>query len=135
MEVILKHACPVVFESALAGWLFILSPALFAALGARLLQGTFLRILGGAAGAAVRDLLVILAVSTGWVTVTNPRYESLVSAILVFFCASGGALGSTLAPYKGKLLMLNSAIGGFLGQFCLPYVLFAKRKKPQSSVL
>lgn len=129
MEVIQKHACPILFESALAGWVFLLLPALFAALGARLLQGSSLRIVGGAVGAALRDLLIIVAVSSGWVTVTNPKFELLVSAILVFFCASGGALGSTLAPYRGKFLVLNSAVGGFLGQFCLPYVLFAKRRR------
>ena len=129
MEVIIKHACPIVFDSQIAAWLFLLAPALLAALGARLLQGSFLRIIGGAAGAAVRDAMVILAISQGWITVTNKHYEILVSMILIFFCASGGALGSCLAPYRGKLLLLNSAIGGFLGQFALPFVLLAGRRK------
>lgn len=128
MEVILKHACPIALDSTAAAWLFLLLPGIFAALGARLLQGTFLRIVGGAVGGALRDLLVLLAVSLGWITVTNPHWEGLCSAILVFFGASGGALGSCLAPYRGKVLLLNSAIGGFLGQFCLPYVLFRKRR-------
>ena len=132
MEAILKHACPLLFESSVGAWLFLLSPALFAALGARLLQGSFARIIGGTLGGGLRDFLVILAVEGGWITVTNPRYEVMVSAILIFFGASGGALGSCLAPYRGKQLMLNSAIGGFLGQFALPYVLMARRKKSSS---
>ena len=74
MEVIIKHACPVLFESSLGAWLFLFSPALFAALGARLLQGSFARILGGTLGGGLRDFLVILAVTNGWVTVSNPRY-------------------------------------------------------------
>jgi len=129
MEVIIKHACPIAFDSQIAAWLFLLAPALLAALGARVLQGSFLRIIGGAGGAAVRDALVVLAISQGWITVTNKHYEFYVSLILIFFCASGGALGSCLAPYRGKLLLLNSAIGGFLGQFALPFVLLAGRRK------
>lgn len=130
MDTILRHGCPVVFDSTFAGVLFLLLPALFAGLGAVAMQGSFLRILGGAVGGGLRDVLVLLAVSQGWITVSNPRWESLVSAILVFFGASGGALGSCLAPYRGKLLFLNSAIGGFLAQFCLPFVLFHSRKRP-----
>ena len=129
MEVIIKHACPIAFDSQIAAWLCLLAPALLAALGARVLQGSFLRIIGGAGGAAVRDALVVLAISQGWITVTNKHYEFFVSLILIFFCASGGALGSCLAPYRGKLLLLNSAIGGFLGQFALPFVLLAGRRK------
>ncbi len=129
MEVILKHGCPLILDSMIAAGLFILLPGLFAALGARLLQGSFLRILGGAAGGGLRDILVIVAVNAGWLTVTNPRWEENVSGILIFFGACGGALGSCLAPYRGKVLMLNSAIGGILGQFCLPFVLFMKRRK------
>lgn len=133
MEIILKHACPLALDSTFTAWLFMLSPALFAALGARLLQGSFLRIVGGAAGAGVRDLAVLIAVSQGWVTITNQYYETLCSAILVFFCASGGALGSCLAPYRGKLLWFNSAVGGFLGQFALPFVLLTRRSKKHYS--
>lgn len=129
MEIIIKHSCPIALDSVVAAWIFLLLPALFAALGAALLQGSAARILGGALGAGLRDFLVLAAVSFEWITVTNPSYEAMVSSILIFFCASGGALGSCLAPYRGKLLILNSAIGGFLGQFCLPYVLFKNRKK------
>jgi hypothetical protein len=127
MEVIIKHGCPIAFDSALGAWVFMLLPAVLAGLGAFLLQGSFLRIVGGALGAGLRDFFVLIAVSSGWITVTNPHWEDLVSAILIFFCASGGALGSCLAPYRGKLLFLNSAIGGFLGQFCLPFVLLKNR--------
>jgi len=129
MEIILKHACPVIFDTALLAWLFMLLPALFAAAGALLLQGSFMRIIGGALGGGLREVLVLFAVTSGWVTVTNPHYELLCSAILIFFGASGGALGSCLAPYRGKLLAMNSAIGGFLGQFCLPFVLMKKRRR------
>jgi hypothetical protein len=127
MEVIIKFGCPFAVDSTVVFWLFLLLPAIFAAIGASLLQGSFLRIVGGAMGGGLRDFLVLFAVNKGWVTVTNPDYELPVSFILIFFGASGGALGSCLAPYRGKFLMLNSAIGGFLGQFCLPFVLFWKR--------
>jgi hypothetical protein len=129
MEVILKHACPFIPQSAIIAWFFLLLPAIFACFGALLLQGSFARILGGALGGGLRDALILVAVSSGWITVTNPGYELLVSSILIFFGASGGALGSCLAPYRGKFLALNSALGGFLGQFALPYVLFKRCTK------
>jgi hypothetical protein len=128
MEVIIKHGCPFLLDSTLAAWLFLLLPALFACLGARMLQGSFLRIVGGALGGGLRDFAVVVAVANGWITVTNRSYEVLVSSILIFFGAAGGALGSCLAPYCGKFLLLNSAVGGFLGQFCLPYVLLRRRQ-------
>ncbi len=129
MDVILKHACPLALESVVAAWLFILLPAILACLGARLLQGSVMRIIGGALGGSLRDVLVFVAVSRGWLAVTNPDFELPVAFILVFFGACGGALGSCLAPYRGKLLMLNSALGGFLGQFCLPFVLLLGRNR------
>lgn len=128
MEVIIKHGCPIALDSTLQAWLFVLIPAFLAALGAGLLQGTFLRIVGGAIGAGSRDFLVLVGIDKGWIIVSNPEWGPHYSAILIFFCASGGALGACLAPYRGKLLLLNSAIGGFLGQFCLHFVMFAKRK-------
>lgn len=134
MEIILKHGCPIALDSAMAGWLFLLLPAVGASLGATLLQGSFLRIIGGTLGAGLRDFMVFIAVSLGWLKVTNPHWEVMVSAILIFFCASGGALGSCLAPYRGKLLTLNSAIGGFLGQFALPFVLLARKSKKEAAL-
>jgi hypothetical protein len=129
MEIILRHGCPLALHSFVAGCIFIALPGLLAALGARLLQGSFLRIVGGAVGGGLRDGLVLVAVSAGWITVTNSQWEFLVSYILVFFGACGGALGSCLAPYRGKLLVLNSAVGGLLGQFCLPFVLFSRKSR------
>lgn len=75
----------------------------------------------------MRDILILVAVSNGWLVATNPNWEPGVSAMLVFFGASGGALGSCLAPYRGRLLLLNSAVGGFLGQFALPFLLLRRR--------
>lgn len=129
MEIILKHACPVIYSSPLIAWSFLLLPALLAALGALILQGSAARIFGGALGAALRDVAIAVGVTNGWLTVTNRYYELEVTGILIFFCAAGGALGSTLAPYRGKLLLLNSAVGGFLGQFALPFVLLAGKRK------
>lgn len=76
----------------------------------------------------MRDLALLVAVTNGWIAVSNPHWEGEVSAILMFFGACGGALGSCLAPYRGKVLLLNSAIGGFLGQFALPFVLLRSRQ-------
>ena len=135
MEAILKTGCPIALDSAVLAWVFMLLPALFAGLGAMILQGSFLRIIGGALGAGLRDVFVLVAVGAGWITVTNPHYDVAVSSILVFFGAAGGALGSCLAPYRGKLLWLNSAVGGFLGQFLLPFLLFRRRKKGRDESL
>ena len=128
MESIIRYGCPLLLDSSgPAALIFLLLPALFAAAGARLLQGGAARIVGGAAGGAVRDVLVLVAAGCGWISVTNPQWEAGVSAMLVFFGASGGALGSCLAPYRGRLLLLNSALGGLLGQFALPFLLLRRR--------
>lgn len=128
MEVILRHGSPLLLDSTVAVAIFLFLPGLFAAVGARLLQGSFARILGGALGGGLRDILILVAVNAGLISVTNPAWEMPVTAILVFFGACGGALGSCLAPYRGKLLWLNAALGGILGQFLLPFVLLAGRR-------
>ena len=133
MEAVLKFGPPFLIENPLIAGLFLLSPALFAALGAFLLQGSYLRIVGGAAGGALRDILLLIAVVNGLVTPTNPFWTPDFSIILAFFGACGGALGSTLAPYRGKLLLLNLAIGGFAGQFLLPYLLGTQAAAPALS--
>lgn len=104
-------------------WTFLLLPALGALLGAWAGQGSFLRILGAAVGAAGRDVTVIALVIAGYLVPNNPLWSPDISFMLAFFSASAAALMSCLAPYRGKLLLFNSAVGGFAGQFLLPYIL------------
>jgi hypothetical protein len=123
METVLKFAPPILLQSSLHAWLFLLLPALGAVLGALLCQGSFRRIIGASAGAAARDIGIILLVFNGWLEPNNPHWNLDISFILAFFSASAAAIMSCLAPYRGKLLLINSAIGGFAGQFLLPYLL------------
>lgn len=128
MEMILKHASPLLMHSAWQQWLFLLLPAFGALLGAFLCQGSFLRIVGAALGAAARDLTIMLLVINGWLVPNNPHWDLAIAFMLVYFCASGAALMSCLAPYRGKVLLFNSALGGFAGQFVLAAILGTVRR-------
>lgn len=123
METLLKFAPPVVLALGPMAWAFLLLPALGALLGAFIFRGSFMRIVGAALGAASRDLGVFGLVHFGVLVPNNPHWEPQISLILAFFCASGAALFACLAPYRGKRLLLGAALGGFAGQFLLPYVL------------
>lgn len=133
METVLKYAPPIILSSAWQQWLFLLFPALGALIGAFLGQGSFLRIVGAAFGAGSRDLVIFLLAVNGWLTPNNPHWHASISLILAYFCASGAAIMSTLAPYRGKVLLLNAALGGFAGQFFLGYVLGSIKKSRDSS--
>lgn len=123
METLLKFAPPIVLTLGPMAWAFLLIPALGALLGAFILRGSFMRIIGASLGAAGRDLGLLAAVHFGLLVPDNPHWDPGISVILAFFCASGAALLSCLAPYRGKRLLVGSALGGFAGQFLLPYVL------------
>lgn len=123
METLLKYAPPVVLTLGPMAWAFLLLPALGALFGAFLCRGSYKRIVGASLGAAGRDLGVVAAVNLGLLVPNNPHWDPSISMILAFFCASGAALLSCLSPYRGKRLLVSSALGGFAGQFLLPYVL------------
>ena len=123
METLLKFAPPIVLTFGPMAWAFLLLPALGALLGAFLFRGSFMRIIGAALGAASRDLGIFALVHLGYLVPNNPHWDPSISFILAFFCASGAALFACLAPYRGKRLLLGAALGGFAGQFLLPYVL------------
>lgn len=129
METVLKYAPPIVLQSLWQQWMFLLLPALGALLGAFLGQGSFLRIVGAAIGAGARDFTIFLLVANGWLAPSNPHWHASISLILTYFCASGAAIMSTLAPYRGKILLTNAALGGFAGQFFLGYVLAALKSR------
>lgn len=123
METIFKFGSPVVLVHGALAWAFLLAPAFGALLGARLCQGSFLRILGGAVGGASRDIGLLLLITLGFLQPNNSFWSPDISLILAFFSASAAAVMSCLAPYKGKLLWFNAAVGGFAGQFLLSYVM------------
>lgn len=123
MDTLLKFAPPVVLSAGPMAWAFLFLPALGALIGAFLCRGSFLRIAGASLGAAGRDLGVVALVQFGLLVPNNPHWDPSISGILAFFCASSAALFACLAPYRGKRLLVGSAVGGFAGQFLLPYVL------------
>ena len=128
METILKHASPILLQSIWQQCFFLLLPALGALIGAFLCQGSFLRIIGAAMGAASRDMAIMLLVINGWMVPNNPHWDLNIAFMLLFLSASSAALMSCLAPYRGKILLINSAIGGFAGQFLLAYILGVVRR-------
>ena len=129
METLLKYAPPIILHGPVQQWLFLLLPALGAMIGAFLGRGSFMRIVGASLGAAARDISIILLVTKGLLIPSNPHWHASIAFMLAYFCASGAAIMSCLAPYRGKVLLLNSAIGGFAGQFVLTYILAIHRHK------
>ncbi len=123
MDTIITFGPPILLQNCVAISLFLLTPAFLAALGAYLCQGSALRIVGASIGGAARDILLLIAVTNGWLSRTNPSWTPDFSLILAFFGASAAAIMSCLAPYRGKLLIFNSAIGGLAGQFLLPFIM------------
>lgn len=135
METVVKLGSPFLLGTTLQVWLFLLLPALGAAFGALLFRGTWLRILGAALGGASRDIVIVLLLLNGKLIPTNPYYEPGVSFMLAYFGASAAALMSCLSPYRGKMLLLNSFLGGFAGQFILPYILVMMGRRRQDDQL
>lgn len=128
MEYVIKFGCPVLFNSPWQVWVFLALPGLLAALGARLCQGSFFRIVGATLGAALRDGVLMGLVAGGVLTPTNDRYDLYAAGLLTFCVSSGGALGAVLGPYRGLLLMITAALGAVAGQFAfchLPLLLLA----------
>ncbi|MBN9419075.1 MAG: hypothetical protein J0I12_26715 [Candidatus Eremiobacteraeota bacterium] len=126
MDYVIKFGCPIAFTEPWQVWAFLALPCLFAALGARVFQGSFLRIIGATLGAALRDGVLMVLVANGMLTPTNGRYDLHAAALLILCVSSGGALGAVFGPYRGLLLMITAALGALAGQFAygfLPLVL------------
>ena len=126
---ILEHGCPVILTSDPQKWLFVLLPALSAAFGAFVGQGSWLRIVTAAFFGGLRDASLLLVIAAGFLVPTNPSYSADCGMILAFGCASGAALLATLSPYRGKFLILMSAFGAFAGQYLLLLVMGSRQKK------
>ncbi len=118
---IARYACPVILTQAWQVWLFILIPGLLAALGAYLGRGSWMRIPGASAGAAARDVVILLLAGLIPASARNPEYGPYYSWFLAYLCASGAAVMSCLSPYRGRILYVMSALGAIAGQFVLLY--------------
>lgn len=116
MDTLLRLGCPLVLTQTWQIFLFLSLPCLFAVAGARILQGSFLRIVGAAAGATLRDL-IILALVSYWHPAVNPNYNPYASLLLIYLSASGAALGAVFGPYRGPLLWVLAGLGALAGQW------------------
>ncbi len=123
MELIKHFGCPLKFTSTFVFWLFLLFPAISAALGAMICQGSALRIVGASFGAAARDVGFLLLVMFALLEPNNNLWAADYSIILAFLSGSAAAITSCLSPYRGKTLIVMSAIGGFAGQFLMAVIL------------
>ena len=131
---IVKAGCPVILTEEWHMWAFVLAPAFLAAFGAIIGQGSWLRIVTAAAGAAARDLILMGLVMYGWLVPCNPSYTTESATMMAFGCASGAALLACLSPYRGKILILMSGAGAFAGQFLI-LALGARRAKDKYRVV
>lgn len=123
MDVIVEFGSPLLLTSFWQKVLFLLAPAVLAPVGALLGQGSWLRIAGAAAGAMARDLVLLLLVVGGLLHASNPHYSLDCALILAYLGGAGAALLACLAPYRGRLLLVMTGLGGFGGQFLLPPIL------------
>jgi hypothetical protein len=128
---ILDHGCPVLLIWDWQKLLFVLVPFFSAAFGAWIGQGSWLRIVTASFFGALRDSSLLLVIAAGLLVPTNPKYSVDCGVILTFGCAAGAALGATLAPYRGKVLLFLSGLGAFAGQYLLLVVLKQFRRRSQ----
>lgn len=138
MDFIMRYGCPFVFSQAWMMWAFILLPSLLAALGARLGQGSALRIATATMGAGLRDGVLLLLIFQGKLTPTNSVYDVYAGLMLLTCVVSGAMLGSTLTPYRGFFLLLMSGLGALAGHWAftlLPLVYFWQRQRRQNLAL
>ena len=116
MDMLIRVGCPIQLTQTWQIFLFLATPCLMAALGARLLQGSFLRILGASGAAMLRDLIIVLLVTHGHPAL-NPNYNPYASMLLIYLTASGAALGAVFGPYRGPLLWVLAGLGALAGQW------------------
>lgn len=120
---IVQLACPILLSAKWMQIAFLLLPAVLAAFGALLGQGSWLRIVTAAVGAASRDLLLRTLVLGGWLIQSNPEYNADTAMLFAFGCASGAALLACLSPYRGKFLLLMAGLGAVVGQYTILLVI------------
>lgn len=122
MQHVLQFGCPFIFKAAWQAWVFLALPSVLAALGARLTQGSALRIVGATLGASLRDAVLLGLIYAGYLVPSNGRYDHYAGSLLLLFVSSGGALGAVFSPYRGLLLMIMAAVGAAAGQFAYGYL-------------
>ncbi|MBS2040070.1 hypothetical protein JST97_34100 [bacterium] len=122
MDFIVKFGCPVLLTQTWQVYIFIAIPCLLSALGARLLQGSALRIVGATLGACARDAALLFLISRGYLVPTNPGYDPYCGAILLCCVGSGAALGSTFGPYRGLVLWILAGLGALAGHWAFTLV-------------
>lgn len=126
-------ACPIVLLGVGERIAFLVLAAPFASLGAAVGQGSWMRILGAALGAALRDVVIAVLVISKVVVVTNPEYMLDYSMIAGFLAASGAALLTVLTPYRGRMVPVMAALGAVGGQCAIMWLPEACR--PMESLL
>jgi hypothetical protein len=115
-------ACPIILMGIGERLAFLLLAAPFAALGAAAGQGSWMRILGAALGAALRDAVIVALVATEVLVVTNPEYMVDYSLMAGFLAASGAALLTVLTPYRGRVVPVMAAVGAVGGQCAIMWL-------------
>lgn len=138
MDFIVKFGCPVLLTQTWQVLLFIAIPSVLAALGARLLQGSFLRIVGAVLGACARDAVLLYLVLSGHLLSNNPDYDQFTAKILICCIGSAAALGATFSPNRGIILWMMAALGALAGHWVftfIPLVLFLQRRRNRNQAL
>lgn len=121
MEQLIRLGCPIPLDQSWQVIAFLALPCVLAALGARLFQGSFLRIIGAALGGVTRDSAIALWVFMGHPT-ANPDYNFLASLLLIYLTGSGAALGACFGPYRGPVMWILAGLGVLAGQWLFGYL-------------